>query len=357
MFPHTIFDANLDRLADDLRRSEVPAAIPLIADSWLARSVLQKAIRRGMLGLALSAAAQLVVIERGALWRRLIVTALEDLGPQEFETTAAIVSAAQSPGWRSKVGGDWPVVAELVRRACAGTRSQVANDLWNIALHDPALYDAKADLCEVSPAAVCGLSMNAPDFGVRAAAALVAMNHADWCNTKAFDQRAFFDFHAEVSAVPSAILAEAYRLTRVPLAGLCLTLANAPVQSVARADDDLAPVAWNGPIPTFAMDQYTRSGKAVIRDFAQRSAEWSAFCDCWGIERLNRNAAAGELLFRVDGAAVTSRALSPHSVELRHRSEVLGCFMPSAAVHEALSILRRQLPYIDQLRTDFKLPR
>ena len=101
MFPETIFDAVLDDLTDELRGRATPAPIPLATDSWVARSVLQKAIRRGMLELALSAAAQLVVIDRRTLWRRLIVTALEDLGPQEFETTSAIVCAARNSGWRS----------------------------------------------------------------------------------------------------------------------------------------------------------------------------------------------------------------------------------------------------------------
>ena len=355
MFPETIFDAKLDRLADDLRGRNVPIPTPLNIDSWLARSVFQKAIRRGMLDLALGAAAQLVIIDRRTLWRRLIVTALEDLGPQEFETTTAIVCAARNFRWRSQMGGDWPVAAELVRRACAGTRSQVANDLWNIALHDPVLSDAKADLCEISSTQVLGVSMYAPDLGIRAVAALIAMGQAAWGDTGAFDHRAFFAYHADFAPSPSAILSEAYRLTRVPLAGLFLTLENAPLQAVARADDDLAPVAWNGPLPTFAMDQYTRSGKVVIREFSQRSAPWKAFCDRWAIQRSDRAAAAGELLFRIDGAAVTSRAYTPMSAGLRQRSEVLGCFMATEAVREGMAIIRRQLPLIDKARSAYKI--
>lgn len=355
MFPDTNFEASLDHLADDLRGREVPAPAPLNTDSWLARSVLQKAIRRGMVDLALSAAAQLVIIDRRTLWRRLLVTALEDLGAQEFGTIAAIVCAARNAGWRSQMGGDWPVIAELIRLACAGTRNQAANDLWNIALHDPALSDVKADLCEMFPDAVRTLSMKAPDFSVRAAATLVAMGQAEWCDSRTYDHRAFFEEHAAFAPVQSAVLSEAFRMTRVPLAGLLLTLAHEPVQSVARVDDDITPAVWNGSIPTFAMDQYTRSGKAVIRQFAQRSTEWNAFCDVWNISRPDRIHAAGELLFRTDGAAVTSRALTTQSADLRRRSEVLGCFMPATAVHHAMSILRRQLSHIDQMRSGFKL--
>ena len=355
MFPETVFEASLDRFAEEFRGREVPDPAPLSTDSWLARSVLQKAIRRGMVDLALSAAAQLVIIDRRTLWRRLLVTALEDLGLQEFGTIAAIVCAARNARWRSQIGGDWPVIATLVHRACAGTRNQAANDLWNIALHDPALADVKADLCEMSPEAVRTLSMQAPDFGVRAAAALVAMGQAEWCDSATYDHRAFFHEHAACAPDQSAILSEAFRMTRVPLAGLLLTLAHEPVQSVARVDDDIAPSAWNGPIPTFAMDQYTRSGKAMIRQFSQQSLEWNAFCDAWNIPRSNRTAAAGELLFRIDGAVVTSRAVTAQSAAIRQRSEALGCFVPSAAVYEAFSILRRQLMHIDQMRLGLKL--
>ncbi|WP_295209520.1 hypothetical protein [uncultured Brevundimonas sp.] len=356
MFPETIFEASLDRLADDLRGREVPAPAPLNTDSWLARSVLQKAIRRGMVDLALSAAAQLLIIDRRTLWRRLLVTALEDLGPQELETTTAIVSAYRNSSWRSQIGGDWPVVAELVRKACAGTRCQAANDLWNIAIYDPGLTDQKANLCELSPRELRDVSISGSDIGSRGAAALVAMGHADWCDARSADHAAYFSAYAEVAPAQSVILAEAFRLTRVPLAGLMLPLVTDTVQSVACADDELAPVFWNGPVPTFAMDQYTRSGKATIRAFSKASIPWAAFCDRWDVRPSDRISSAGELLFRLDGAAVTDRAITNLSFMLRARSEVLGCFLPIEAVHEGMALLRRQLPHIEKERLAYKFP-
>lgn len=103
MFPEAIFDATLTFCPTKYEgRRSSPA--PLNTDSWLARSVLQKALRRGMTDLALSAAAQLHLLDRRTLWRRLIVTALEDLGPQEFGTIAAVVCAARNSGWRTRSG-------------------------------------------------------------------------------------------------------------------------------------------------------------------------------------------------------------------------------------------------------------
>lgn len=148
MFPETLFDFVLEQLAAELNARPTPAPDPLPTDSWIARSVMQKAIRRGMTVLALRAAAQLAILDKRALWRRLLVTALEDLGPGEVDTTARIVGAMRDHRWRGQMGGDWPVIAELITRACEGTRCQTANHLWNIAIHAPELAAAKSSFCE-----------------------------------------------------------------------------------------------------------------------------------------------------------------------------------------------------------------
>ena len=358
MFPETIFDAVLDDLTDELRDRATPAPIPLATDSWVARSVLQKAIRRGMLELALSAAAQLVIIDRRTLWRRLIVTAFEDLGPQEFGTTTAIVCAAGNSGWRSQVGGDWPVAAELVRRACAGTRCQSANDLWNIALHDNNLAEFKSGLCEASKEEVLRSAADTHlDAGARAVAVLVALRQAsgsdlpDHLTIPSGDVFAAFEDEGHRGA-PVAVCAEAYRLTRVPLAALmlCAWAAGRSVQPVESSDDVIPPAAWIGDVPTFALDQYTRSGKAAITHYVSLSADWKAFASCAGIDRGQWAAAAGELLFRVDGAAVSKRATGPWSATLRNRSLPLGCFMPPLHAPAGLALMRAQMLLIDQIR-------
>ena len=152
--------------------------------------------------------------------------------------------------------------------------------------------------------------------------------------------------------VPVAVCAEAYRLTRVPLAALmlCAWAAGRSVQSVASSDDVILPPVWVGGVPTFARDQYTRSGKAAITHFVSLSADWKAFASCAGIDRGQWVAAAGELLFRVDGAAVSKRTTAPWSTTLRNRSLPLGCFMLPLHAPAGLALMRAQMPLIDQIR-------
>ncbi len=347
-----VFDAVLDALALELREHSAPVPDPLPCDTWIGRSVLQKAIRRGMLRLALGAAAQLLLIDKRALWRRLLVTALEDLGPHEMGTTARIVAAARNSRWRSQVGGDWAVIAQLVRSACEGTRCQSANDLWNIALHDPLLSDAKADFCELSETELVALATTDPDGGARGAAALMLMGHLADYSGRTAPQALFEAFGGNAE---TAVCREAFRLTRVPLPGLMLCLLMKPVQVIAHTDDPTSSVVWNGEVPTFAMDQYTRSGRALIRDFALGSRQWNALCDYEQIARGDRIAAAGELVFRVDGAAATQRLIGADRLQLRRRSAPLGCHLPPTLVPAATAIIRRQLPYLDKSRAAYKL--
>lgn len=355
MFPDLIFDFVLEQLAEEVQQHLTPSFDPLPTDSWIARSVMQKAIRRGMVDLACRAAAQLLLIDPRTLWRRLLVTALEDLGPAEVDTTARIVAAWRDRKWRSQVGGDWPAVSELVRRSALAIKCQSANDLWNIALHDPTLAHAKATLCETDEQGILAIAATSGKVCTQAVAALIALGQNAGCSAPAFNRAAAnklfdaFEASGRFSHVVS-VYREAHRLSNVPLAALnlCLWPHQQSLQSVAR--DELSATCWIGEIPSFALDQYTRTGKAAIRRYALQSEQWRDLCEAHSIPTKLRTVAAGEILFRVEGAAVTQRRIDDQSAALFDRSTCLGCFMKPDVVATAKAILRRQLPLIDEIR-------
>jgi hypothetical protein len=66
---------------------------PLTISPWLAMSLMQKAIRRGREDFALRAAAKLLQDSPARLWRRLCITAYEDIGVADFETVAVVTAA------------------------------------------------------------------------------------------------------------------------------------------------------------------------------------------------------------------------------------------------------------------------
>jgi hypothetical protein len=358
MFPEDLFQFVLEQLADEIAGGDTPLLHPLATDSFIARSVLQKAIRRGMTDLALRAAVTLVASDSRVLWRRLLVTALEDLGVGEVDLLVRIVAASRDRAWRSRVGGDWPVIANLIKLACAGTRCQAANDLWNIAKNDPDLDTFKSSLCdaELGDLLVMMADGDRP-ISHRGVAVLIALGEDAGPAAPTHitpDAGAIFAAFAGLAGCGhvTAAYSEAFRQSRLALAPLGLILMTASqLQSIANRDDPMPNITWANDIPRFARDQYTRTGKAAIRAYCRASDAWAMFARKWDLPPSVWNAAAGELLFRTEGALVTNRRAWELGLALYDRSILIGCFMPQAAVPEGMALILRQLPLIDQLRS------
>lgn len=100
MWTDDLFAFVLESLAKEIGATP-PALDPLPADRWLARSALQKAVRRGEVVVALRAAAALHAQVGPAIWRALIIIALEDVGVAEIDVVARVIAAARDKAWRA----------------------------------------------------------------------------------------------------------------------------------------------------------------------------------------------------------------------------------------------------------------
>ena len=111
------------------RGYDLPRFNPLNINPWLAMSLMQKAIRRGREGLALQAAATLLSNSPSRLWRRIGITAYEDIGVADFEAVALATATLKGKVWRSEIGGERAVASYVVRRLCAAIKCRAADDL------------------------------------------------------------------------------------------------------------------------------------------------------------------------------------------------------------------------------------
>lgn len=330
------------KLAAEIDGQNLPIIEPLETDSFVARSVLQKAIRRGLFDIAISAAVTLLEADGSVLWRRLLVTALEDIGigsPHVLFQLAAASTMTQ----RRQIADDRTIAIAIVRQMCCAEKCQAANDLFNLAHNgspfDRGRFDAGdndltelENLYDAAKHLLSNLPISAP-IG----------QQTDFI-------RSFF---SGLAPVQLDAYVWAYQRSRVPLALTTLAL-HQPYyeQSEAMGADTSPPPTfeWISGIPSFALDQYTRAGKAAIRQYVARSSKWQFFARKAKIARADQVAAAGELLFRVEGAAIDRRRNWRIGYALYHRSLMIGCFMDEQFVHEGLDLIMGELDLINCLR-------
>ena len=103
-------------MAEELPNDTLEPVSLVPVDPWVAASGLQKAIRREAEKLALGSAKTLLLTDPDRLWRRLCVTAFEDVGLGDIEGLARMTAIAGQKTWRAKHGGNELVAAHLVKR-------------------------------------------------------------------------------------------------------------------------------------------------------------------------------------------------------------------------------------------------
>lgn len=99
------FKDRLDKIADTLPRKVLSGIKPMPFDRWICMSLMQKACRRGDAALAGRAALTLWSQNKRALYRRLVMIAVEDVAMGDLEAVLDVMAVARAPAlWRKAVG-------------------------------------------------------------------------------------------------------------------------------------------------------------------------------------------------------------------------------------------------------------
>ena len=128
------------------RGNDIPRFDPLNISPWLAMSLMQKAIRRGREDLALRAASTLLKTSPERLWRRLCITAYEDIGVADYEVVSLVTAALKGKRYRAEIGGEWSVASYLIGLMCRAIKCRAADDLAVVCDWHPNFESARHDL-------------------------------------------------------------------------------------------------------------------------------------------------------------------------------------------------------------------
>ena len=308
----SLFDDELIDLGEAVAAAVAPPINPLPCDRYVARSCLQKAIRRAEPGLAQRALANLFLHDRRSAWRALTIIALEDVGVANTDLLAQIVAAQKDRLWRAQTGGDWLVLAEIARQMAESLHCQSACDLLLRVANDPALEHARATALDSPPCELAAQLWNCREAILKRGLAALAMGGALAEGQRYSDPCGVFDILSETSRSPHTVAAcrAAWKISRNPMAMLLPVVwefwSPACYQVV---DDELSTVHMFGDIPGYALDQFTRIGNTISRALLREDGKLKKTLNDAGVPTSQQPRAVGDLLFIIEGGLLAKRAV------------------------------------------------
>jgi len=320
-------------------------------------ALLQKSIRRGACGRALQAASTLLNVEPQKLWRRLVGIAFEDVGLADVHVVALIRTVLEGKPQQADFARHWPFVSHLVMTLVETPKNRACDDLLMIAdrhprnardrlylraldfdalistATGPGLIDHRAIalLCAAEMRNIAGRPMSRGDV-------LQEMSHrlvdADW------------DPHV----VETAIWGFTQTGERLQLLLPLLHPLHAS-QGSKLVHDEMPPETLCGPLPSWAVDMFSREGKLALRRFITLdcpSARWIRD----HIRPRDRVSFVGDVLFYTEGQLCRRRQHWALSDDLR-RQAMIECHGPECPdATEIIDLMRDDIPVLNRVRAD-----
>lgn len=353
-----ILNSFRNELASHLACFTPPPVEPLPVSVWIAASALQKAIRRGRADLAIAAAATLAVNDPDRLWRRIGGIAFEDVGLGDPCAVGLVSAVLAGKRVRADLGGEWRVASRLVQRLCASPKSRATDDLLMATETMPALVDQRRAFADLTHDQLRRTIIGTRKLHERALALIYLAGTEARLNPHFRPRRGepvlAFDVLDELGVAPTIIeiSREGYRRNRETLCLLLpLLFGERDDDASTFTDDPLPPESMAGPVPGWALDAYTREGKAALRRFLGTQAGLAT----WTRRHLpsgQRLPFLARVVFHAEGGLLINRRRTALSDELRRINEEEASGVSPEGMREAMALMREGLPILNAIRAE-----
>lgn len=337
-------------------RPRIPPFEPLPITVWIAMSGLQKAIRRGRTGLALQAAATLLLNSPDRLWRRCGTIAFEDIGVADLEVVGLVTAALGGKPVRASLGGEWSVASLIVETMAASRKCRAADDMLMGIERHPNLADARQVQAGLSMHQLRRIVLSSAPLPERALALWYVLGTdrrpSHHLATRRGEPAFVFDLLDELGTPMTVveIAREGFRRTREVLCLFVgLLMANGQPAQTATTDDDFPPETVIGPVPSWALDMFTREGRQAFSRFLAGESDTARWVRAH-VPRDERVSFLGNLVFFAEGGLLRSRLRWPVSDELRRQAEIESQGPHCRDAAEVLALLRRDLTLLNEER-------
>ncbi|MES2271778.1 MAG: hypothetical protein V4533_12915 [Pseudomonadota bacterium] len=322
-----LFQFVLADLAEEMSGYQPPEPNPLPCDRYIARSALQKAVRRGEVALAHRSVANLYQHDPRAVWRHVVIIAMEDCGASTIDLLGCIVAARLDRKWRQRAGGDWRVLCFLTERMAKGVHCQAACDLLLCALNRPENDQERSNALEAGPAELASMIADAASSLQHRAIATLALG-GGLAEGQQHRQPACVFAILEAQGVSPHVIATCHAAWRASRNEMALLLpivwqAWAANDGYVIEDDTMLPVTMIGDVPDYALDQFTRTGNNAFRSSLVSDPAMKELLLVAGVPVTQHVKALGDLLFLTDGTQLVRRVIWKTGEELRSPRRML----------------------------------
>lgn len=348
-----------EQLAQAIAEFSPPPCYPLNVSPWVAMALLQKAVRRGRKQCALRAAATLLCRSPERLWRRIACVAVEDIGLGDLDTVALVTAALAGKRVRASLGGEWQVASFLICRMARAAKCRSADDLLLAAENHFAFAQARSELASRSTDDLIGITTGSHPLPIRALALWygVGTNRrpSPQLQPRRGDPAAVFDRlrDAGISEAVMEIAREGFRKTSEvlpPFVALLHPLWQAQAD-LTTEDDALPPETMIGDLPGWALDIYTREGRAALAAFINGTTGTARWVRAH-IPPRQRVTFLGAIVFRVEGGLVRSRLRWPIGDQLRRLVDLECNGRHCLDATDVLDMMRSDIPALNRVRAE-----
>ncbi|MEP3226305.1 MAG: hypothetical protein ABJO01_10040 [Parasphingorhabdus sp.] len=339
----------VEEIANDLAQFRQPRQLSAsLPDIWIAKSLLQKAIRRNDIAQALRATMFAIKLDGKSFWRRLPIIAWEDVGLADIGLCDAVIALARSKRLRAKLGGEWPVASYLVTRLCSAPKDRSADDLLTVIEHDQDLQSERDRLAFAAPDHRQKLlqDTNFPT-NQRAIALHYAMGTAkltsNHLHLKPADSDPLSTLNSIAGCSPELVksCAEAVKRTQMILPALTALLWqewNDQRSVDQRSSDDFGHDYEIASIPRYAFDGNTRSGRKYLYWLSSVDEDLSGYLKNAVPKSMSRQLLR-KLYFRSKSSLCANREIWPTGHQIRNRADRIGFGLSVDTIAEGLEQL------------------
>jgi hypothetical protein len=341
-----------------MRDIELPKPVRL--DPWATSSLLQKSIRRGDAALARRAGLTLYHQRGVAVFRRLCIIAVEDIGIADTHLLQEVARIGTDKTLRAVLRSDAELIDDLCSRMALATKDRSADYLYCAAT---TLKVASADWKALERISLEELIAVASDDGLpltrRAVAALLA------CTVEGKIGPALRPHSVEqlldaFATHPLPVHDAVLQLTRAATHPFCIML---PLiwsrwwrcgAKLTVVEDELPTPEFVEGIPLYTWDKHTAAGKSAIRRFARENRPVATALGRW-VPNHRQVDAAAIAAFYADASPVARRLDWPTGsllAQMGAYADMMNAGCKFEGVPAVLGSFRENLSHLNDLRRD-----